>query len=557
MNKPITRRAFTKTTALATAGLFVGCSIKNKYDVIIRNGLVLDGFGTPGMKKDIGIIGDTISVIDNLGEISADLIIDASDLVVAPGFIDIHTHTDTNLLVDSRGLSKITQGITTEVSGNCGSSPFPKNESDLKEMNERLNERYGISATWNDITGYLKVLEESKISINYATFTGQGTLRSYAVGKNDVAPTSEQMYKMKAVLEECMKGGSYGLSSGLEYAPGSFADTEELIELSKVVAAHGGIYNTHMRNEDDYVIEAIEEALRICKEAKIPVELAHFKACNKSNWHKVDQMLELISKANEQGYPVTADRYPYVAYGTGLSTFLPLWSRQGDTDDVLARLNDKSQLKKIEEYAISRGTRIGGWDRVMISYCKTDENKIWEGRSILECAKESGVSEFDFIRSLLIEERTHAGIIAFAMDEDNLKKVLSSPLVMVGSDGSAVAPDGKLSSGKPHPRFYGTFPRVLGKYCRDEKCFDLPTAVKKMTTMPAEKIGLKKRGSIVKGNFADITIFNPNTVIDKATFTEPHQTAQGIEYVLVNGKVVIDKGKHTGIRSGSVLRHQA
>jgi len=304
------------------------------------------------------------------------------------------------------------------------------------------------------------------------------------------------------------------------------------------------------------VIEAIEEAIRICKEAKISVELAHFKACNKSNWHKVDQMLKLIDKANEQGLPVKADRYPYVAYGTGLSTFLPLWSRQGDTDDVLARLNNKNEVNKIEAYAISRGERIGGWDRVMISYCKSDDNRKWEGKTIQECAKNLGTSEFAFIRELLINERLCAGIVGFAMDEDNLKKVLSSPLVMIGSDGSTSAPDGKLATGKPHPRYYGTFPRVLGKYCREEKCFDLPTAIKKMTTMPAEKLGLKKRGSIKKGNFADITIFDPNTVIDKATFTEPHQTAKGIEYVLVNGKVIIDKGTHTGIRSGSVLRHQ-
>jgi N-acyl-D-amino-acid deacylase len=488
MKKSMTRRNFTKTTALATAGLFVGCSVKNQYDVIIKNGLIVDGFGTPGIKKDIGINGDTISVIDQLGDKTADLIIDANNLVVSPGFIDIHTHTDTRLLIDFRGVSKVTQGITTEVSGNCGSSPFPKNESDLKELDENLYERFGIHANWNDLNDYLKVLEESKVSINYATFTGQGTLRSFAVGKNDVPPTSEQMEKMKKALEKSMKEGSFGLSSGLEYAPGSYADTQELIELCKVVADNGGIYNTHMRNEDDRVIEAIEEAIKIGKEAQVPVELAHLKACNKSNWHKVDQMLELISTANEQGLPISADRYPYVAYGTGLSTFLPLWSRQGESE-------------------------------------------------------------------LLINERMSAGIVGFAMDEDNLKKVLSSPLVMIGSDGSTAAPDGKLATGKPHPRFYGTFPRVLGKYCREEKCFDLPTAVKKMTTMPAEKIGLKKRGSIIRGNFADITIFNPKTVIDKATFTDPHQVAVGIEYVLVNGKMVIDKGNHTGSKSGSIIRH--
>ena len=557
MKTKITRRNFTKTAALATAGLFVGCSVKNDYDVIIKNGLILDGFGTPGIKKDIGIIGDTISVIDALKDKTADLIIDANNLIVSPGFIDIHTHTDTRLLVDFRGISKVTQGVTTEVSGNCGSSPFPKTESDLKEYDKNLYERYGIHATWNDLDGYLKALEKSGVSINYATFTGQGSLRSFGVGKNDVPPTDEQMNTMKQALEKSMKEGSFGLSSGLEYAPGSYADTQEIIELCKVVAANGGIYNTHMRNEDDRVVEAIEEAIQICKEAKIPVELAHLKACNKSNWHKVDRMLELISTTNEQGLPVTADRYPYVAYGTGLSTFLPLWSRQGDTDDILDRLKDKSQLEKIEAYANSRGNRIGGWDRVMISYCKTDENKKWEGKTIQQCAGELNVPEFTFIKELLINERLSAGIVGFAMDEDNLKKVLSHPLVMIGSDGSTAATDGKLATGKPHPRYYGTFPRVLGKYCREENCFDLPTAIKKMTTMPADKLGLKKRGSIVRGNYADITIFNPETVTDKATFTDPHQTAEGIEYVLVNGKMVIEKGKHTGDRAGSILRHQA
>lgn len=556
MKKNLTRRDFTKTAALATAGLFVGCSVKNEYDVIIKNGLILDGFGTLGIKKDIGIVGDTITVIDNLNDKTADVLIDATNLVVSPGFIDIHTHTDTKLLVDFRGISKITQGVTTEVSGNCGSSPFPKNEIDLKEMNRSLNERYGLTVNWNDLGGYLNVLEKAGISINYATFTGQGTLRSFAVGKNDVAATAKQMNQMKRALEKSMKEGSFGLSSGLEYAPGSYADTQELIELCKVVAANGGIYNTHMRNEDDRVIEAIEEAIQIGKEARVPVELAHLKACNKSNWHKVDRMLELISKANDQGLPLNADRYPYVAYGTGLSTFLPLWSRQGETDDVLERLKDKHQLDKIEAYAISRGNRIGGWDRVMISYCKTDENKKWEGKTIQQCAAELNVPEFTFINELLINERLNAGIVGFAMDEDNLKKVLSHPLVMIGSDGSTAALDGKLSTGKPHPRYYGTFPRVLGKYCREENCFDLQTAVKKMTSMPAEKLGLKKRGSIVRGNYADITIFNPKTVIDKATFTDPHQTAEGIEYVLVNGKLVIENGKHTGARAGSILRHQ-
>ena len=557
MQTKISRRNFTKISTLGTLGLYLGCSVKNQFDIIVKNGLVVDGLGTPATKADVGVINDRIAEISDLKHATADLIINAENLIVSPGFIDIHTHTDTELLVDPRGISKMLQGVTTEVSGNCGSSPFPLTDEDRKKMDERLFEKYGIHSNWNDINGFLQALEDKGISLNYATFTGHGALRGYVIGKNDVAPTSDQMTEMKRILEKSMKEGSFGLSSGLEYSPGSYATSEELIALCKVVGANEGIYNTHMRNEDDKVEEAIEEALRICREANVSLEIAHFKACNQSNWHKVEQMLELIHDADKDGLPVKADRYPYIAYGTGLSTFLPLWARQGNDEEVVARLEDSSQTAEIARYAESRGQRIGGWDRVVISSCRGEENKIWEGKSILECSRETGKSEFEFIRQLLIQEQLKASIVGFAMDEGNLRKVLSSSLVMIGSDGNAVSPTGKLASGKPHPRYYGTFARVLGKYCREEKCFDLPTAVKKMTSMPAEKLELKERGKIIKGYIADITVFNPETVIDKATFTDPHQTAQGIEYVFVNGKMTVEKGKHTGIRAGKVLRHQA
>jgi N-acyl-D-amino-acid deacylase len=407
------------------------------------------------------------------------------------------------------------------------------------------------------MNGFLQALENKKISINYATFTGHGSLRAFVVGKNDVAPSTQQMSEMKKILEKTIKEGSFGLSTGLEYSPGSYADTAELIELSKVMAVHGGIYNTHMRNEDDTVLEAIDEAIKICKEAGVSVELAHLKTCNQANWHKAEAMLDRIYQADKLGLPVMADRYPYVAYGTGLSVFIPLSTRQGSTDEVIQRLQDNTQLPDIEKYAQSRGSRIGGWDRVVISSCRNDENKIWEGKSIKEGAEKNAISEFEFMRKLLIDERLGTGIVGFAMDENNLKTVLSSPLVMVGSDGNAVAPSGKLGTGKPHPRFYGTFARVLGKYCREEKLFDLSTAIHKMTAMPANKIGLKQRGILKKGYFADITVFNAATVIDKATFTDPHQLAEGIEYVLVNGEIVVERGIHTGAYSGKILRYNS
>jgi N-acyl-D-amino-acid deacylase len=556
MNTQISRRQFLKDSSMATIGFWAGCSNSSDFEIIIKNGKIHDGLGKKVINTDLGISREKIVAMGNLTGAGADFVIDASNLIVAPGFIDIHTHTDTELIVDPRGMSKISQGVTTEVSGNCGYSPFPLSKKDSLELRKRLKERYNIDLKWVDMVDFLNVLEKNKISMNYATFTGHGSLRGYCVGKNDVAPSPDQMAEMKKIIDKTMHEGSFGLSTGLEYAPGSYAKTEELIELSKIVAKNKGIYNTHMRNEDDRVLEAMDEAIRICREASVSLEIAHLKTCNEGNWHKVDEMIDKLEKANKSGLPVKADRYPYIAYGTGLSTFLPLWSRQGDTDDILARLKDNTMFADIKEYAESRGKRIGGWTRVMISYCHNKENKKWEGKNIHECAVESGMKETEFVRHLLIEERLNAGIVGFAMNEDNLCKVMASPYVMIGSDGNAVSPTGKLGTGKPHPRYYGTFPRVLGKYCREEKCIDLPAAVKKMTSMPAEKLGLKNRGIIKKGYYADITVFDPEKVSDNATFTNPHQTASGIEYVLVNGQVVVNKGIHTSSRPGKILRHQ-
>ena len=550
----MTRREFTKTSSLAVAGLMAGCSVRNQFDLIIKNGLVFDGAGSAGIIKDIGIRGDRITAIDDLSASSADITIDARNLAVSPGFIDIHAHTDTELLVNPRAESKIHQGVTTEVSGNCGYSSFPLTDADFAEFDKNLFEKYGIHATWQQISGFFEALEKKKISYNFVTLTGHGSLRAYVMGRNDVDPTPEQMEQMKTVLAQSLENGSFGLSTGLEYAPGSYAKTEELIELSKVVSRYNGIYATHIRSEDDFVEQAIAEAIQICREAEVSTEISHLKACNQSNWHKVDHMLELIQQAIDKNLPVKADRYPYIAYSTGLTIFLPLWSRQGKTEEILLRLQDKKMIPEIKAYVENRGKRIGGWDRVVIASCISEKNKKWEGKSIEECARLTGKQPFEFIRLLLIEEKNRVDVVGFAMNEDNLKKVLSAPFVMIGSDGNAAAPYGKLAESKPHPRYYGTFPRVLGKYAREEKIFNMATAVQKMTSMAAQKLNLKNRGQILPGYFADITIFNPETVIDNATFVEPHQFPTGIEYVIVNGKVTIEKGKHTGQSAGQILR---
>ncbi|MDZ7330784.1 MAG: D-aminoacylase [candidate division KSB1 bacterium] len=557
MVKQFSRRDFIKACSCAGFGLVLGCSVRNRFDMIIRNGMIFDGTGSPALNADIAIKGNKIAAINDLSAATADFIIDATGMVVSPGFIDIHTHTDIELLVNPYAESKIFQGVTTEVAGNCGYSPFPLSEADFKTLDQGLVEKYGIHASWNNADQFLSTLTQQKISINYATFTGHGNLRSYVVGKNDVAPTSEQLDLMKRLLAESMDQGSFGLSTGLEYAPGSYANTDELIELCREVSRRNGIYATHIRNEDDFVEEAVEEALKICRNAKVSTEISHLKACNPNNWHKEEILLRRIEQASGAGMPIHADRYPYIAYGTGLSIFLPLWSRQGETEEIISRLQDKALLPDIKSYVESHGAKIGGWDRVMISSCFSEKNRIWEGMTIKECAEHIGKKPFEFIREILIEEKNRVDIVGFAMNEENLKKVLSHPLVMIGSDGNAISPTGKLAEGKPHPRYYGTFPRVLGKYCREENLFDLATAIKKMTSMPAEKLGLKKRGYLREGYFADITIFNPETIVDTATFVKPHQLPVGIEYVIVNGKVTIKNGKHTGELAGEILRNSA
>ncbi len=555
MKTKISRREFNLTIAAGTLGLITGCSLTNKFDIIIKNGLIIDGSGARSFIKDIGIIGNKIAAIDDLKNSTADIVINGENLVVSPGFIDIHTHTDIELIVNSKAESKIHQGVTTEVSGNCGYSPFPLNDVDFLELDTNTFEEYGIHINWRNIDGFLRKLEDQKISINYATFTGHGNLRSYVLGKNDIQATPPQLKEMKDILERSMADGSFGLSTGLEYAPGSYSSTTELIGLNKVVAKNGGIYATHIRSEDDNVEEAIQEALQICKQADVSTQISHLKACNFANWDKVDNILEMIHTAAESGMPVKADRYPYIAYSTGLTMFLPLWSRQGSTEEILSRLKDKTSVKKIEDYVEDKGQRLGGWERLVISSCFSEKNKVWEGKSVHDCAVELSTTPFEFIRNILLEEKNRVQIVGFGMDENNLKKVLSSSLVMIGSDGTAVAPYGKLAEGKPHPRYYGTFPRVLGKYSREDKLFDLTTAVKKMTSMPAAKLGLQKRGLIAKDYFADIVLFNPETVIDNASFVDPHQFPSGIEYVIVNGKITVKNGKHTGALAGTVLRH--
>jgi N-acyl-D-amino-acid deacylase len=564
MKKTITRRSFLKksskivaATGLGGCGILLkGCALKKEFDLIIRGGFILDGSGGEAFEADIGISGNSIKEIGQILSVRGESVIEAKDLVVCPGFIDTHDHTSVELLVNPRAESSIRQGITTLVSGNCGSSPFPVAEETYEEEKENLKELYQLDLNWRDINGFFSRLEEKGMALNYSTFVGQGSIRGAAMGFNDRPPSQEELEKMKKMVEENIRWGAIGLSSGLEYAPGSYAKADEIYELCKVAAQNGGVYATHMRDEGDQLIESLDETIEVARKTGVSLEISHFKIANPRNWSKIDAALAKVEEAKKEGISIFCDRYPYIAGSTGLSYYFPLWAKQGTTDEFLARLKDPAQEARLRAHLAKQERKIISWNKVVISSVVSEKNKIFEGKSVQEGAKETGKKPYDFMKDLLIEERNRVGMVTFMMKEKNLKRILAHPLVGVGTDGSAVAPYGLLHRGKPHPRHYGTFPRVLGKYVREDKIVPLPEMLKKITSVPAQKFGFGKRGTLKSGYFADIVIFDKDKVIDKATWTDPHQYSEGIEYVLVNGSVVIKEGEHTGDLPGKVLRKE-
>lgn len=478
-------------------------------------------------------------------------IINAQGKVVCPGFIDIHSHTGVELLVNPKAESKIRQGVTTELSGNCGSSDFPLKEI-LSEEEKSYFERLGIKERWTDLRSFAELLETKKISLNWATLVGHGTIRNYVMGEEKRAPSAAELEQMKKLLAQAMEQGALGLSTGLEYTPSGFAERDEIIELCRVVASYGGIYATHIRSEDNQVIEAVAEAISIAAEARLPLEISHLKACGQLNWWKMPYLFDLIEKAKERGIAVTADAYPYTAYSTGLTVFFPFWAFASGPEDFLKKLQSPQEREKMRA---ETEEKLGGmpWENVVIVDVRTEKNKNLIGKNIEQAAKERNLNSFDFVCQLLLEEKGDVSIVGFGMSEENTIATLSHPLVMIASDGSALAPYGPLHRGQPHPRNYGTFPRFLGYYVHEKKILGLPEAIKKITFMPAAKLGLKDRGAIKEGFFADLVVFDPQKIIDRATYTEPEQYPIGIDYVIVNGKVVIDQGEHTGQFPGKFL----
>ena len=539
MSDKISRRRFIKSSLFAGAALGLGFSditklrANNRFDTIIRNGLIYNGELRAPVKGDIAIKNGRISALGDLGT-SADKVIDAGGNVISPGFIDIHTHTDANMMEAPLGDSKIYQGVTLDIGGNCGDSPFP-------------------SSRWENKEAFFADYARQSRGINYGTLIGQGTVRGRFVGDNDTPATADQIKAMVSYVESQMEMGAAGISCGLEYVPGSYAPEAEIAELCKAVARHNGLFAIHMRNEDDRVEIALAEAIRIAKASGVRLQVSHLKAQNAANWHKAPMLLKMIEDAKSSGVDIAFDRYPYIAFSTGMSTFIPLAERQGTTDEILKRLESPAISNKIGEYARSRFERLGGPQNIVITSCRQEANKRYIGMNVADASELAGLEAWEFVRRLLVEERISVDIIGFAMREENVSMFLSHPLGMPASDGSVYSPYGKLGESMPHPRSYGTMPRFFGKYVREQKLMNMETAVHKVTALPASRLALKERGLLVPGYHADIVVFNPDTIMDKATFANPHQFPDGIEYVFVNGVLTLANGKGTGALGGVLL----
>jgi N-acyl-D-amino-acid deacylase len=519
-------------------------------DLVLRRATVFDGTGAPGIEADVSVVGDRIQMVGAVSEQGV-LEIDLAGQALAPGFIDIHTHADRPLLDVPNAEHRVVQGITLEVGGQCGGSPGPSGEEAALAARRRYRERYGVDVDLRELGGFFRALEAIPPSVNAASMVGHGTIRGLVVGNQDRPATEEELARMREMISRALAQGAVGFSTGLEYTPSGFASREELVELSTALQGTGYPYASHMRNEDDGVLAAVEEALHIGKLAEVPVQISHLKAQGERNWWKAPVILDLLEEARASGVDVHFDCYPYVAYSTGLSNLFPSSARAGGTQAFLARLRDPAHRPALEAYCRGKVASLGSWNSVQITSTRTDGNAWIRGMRLGDAARERGVDPFELALTLLFEEGGSVGMIGFGMSEENVAGMLAHPLGMVCSDGSVYAPN---SSGSPHPRSFGTFPRVLGHYVRERRVMPLETAIHKMTGMPARKIQLKDRGVIRPGAFADLVAFDPAEVRVEATFTDPRQPPVGISLVVVNGAISVREGRVTGERAGRPVR---
>jgi dihydroorotase/N-acyl-D-amino-acid deacylase len=533
----------------------------NRFEVLIRNGRIVDGTGAPWFRADIGISGDRIVAIGTLQGASATTTIDATNLVVSPGFIDLLGQSELNVLVDGRAASKILQGVTTEVTGE-GSSIAPVNDRLIQEA-KRTADHFGIVQDWRTLADYFRRLEtQSRSTINMATFVGAGGIRNYVIGKDDRRATPDELEQMKQLVATAMEQGALGLSTSLQYVPDRFASTDEIIELARVAAKYGGVYFTHQRSESGRIFESIDEVIAISREAQIPAEIWHLKTAYKPNWGKMPEVLRRIEEARAIGIDITANQYPYTRASNGLDACLPLWVREGGLEKMLGRLNDAVQRERIKrEMEDSNVTDwenqwegSGGGDGVMLSSAINPDLRKYQGMTMTQIGKAMGKDPREAVMDLVVADRGESEVIISIMTEDDVRTALKHPLVGIGTDSGARAEDGKLSESKSHPRGWGSFPRILGQYVRDEHLLTLEEAIRKMTSKAAARVHLNDRGILRPGMMADITIFDPATIRDVATFEDPNHYSAGVKHVFVNGKRAVADGKITTERPGRPLR---
>ena len=550
MTTLFTRRAFlaSSVAVAATAPQHAAGISPRPPDIVIRGGTIVDGTGRAPRRSDVGIRGDRIVALGDLSTSRAGRTLDATGRIVCPGFIDMHTHSDRNLLADGHAHSAVRQGATTHVVGNCGSSPAPS-LSPPEIRGHRLS-------TYGD---FLKALSGEGTSINVCGLVGHNAIRRAVIGDQARRPTAPELRQMQDHVDEAMRAGAVGMSTGLVTPPGTYSETREIVALARIVARHRGLYASHIRGEASTVIDAVREAIAVGQKANLPVEISHHKAAGRENWGKTAKTLPLVEQANRAGHRVRVDVYPYHAGSAGLAQLVPPWAHAGGRGAMLARLKDPAQRRQIA-YDMTHGTENWpnyfkiDWDNIQITTAGNPANRRWIGKKIADVAQSRKCSGVDACIDLLIEGRGSVRMINFIMDEREVQRVLSHPLSMIGSDGRAVSADS--ARGMPHPRYYGCFPRVLGHYCRNLKLFPLETAIRKMTSMPADQLGLSDRGRLQVGQAADIVIFNFKTIIDRATFTDPHQYPDGIDAVLVNGRLVVQAGDHLETRPGRILSPQ-
>lgn len=550
------------TLTLLFALMVLAACQKQKFDLIIRGGTVYDGSGKPGVLTDVGINADTIAAIGDLSEAEGKTEIDASGLAVAPGFINMLSWATETLIIDGNSQADIRQGVTLEVFGE-GWSMGPLNEkmkADMRADMER-NPDWKFEIDWTTLNEYLESLQRRGVSPNVASFIGATSVRIHELGYANRLPTDEELQRMKTLVKQAMEDGALGVGSSLIYAPANYSSTEELMELCKVAGAYGGMYITHMRSEGDNIFGAINETIRIASEAKLPAEIYHLKMAGQKNWTKLDSVLSMIEEANSSGVKVTTDMYTYVAGATGLDASMPPWVQEGGIKDWIKRLQDPKirkraldEMRKPSDKWENLLLMAGGPERVLLLDFANDSLKRFTGKTLAEVSQLYGKTAEETAMDLVIADSTRVGAAYFMMSEENVKRQIALPYMSFGSDAGSPATEGIFLKSSNHPRAYGNFARLLGKYVRDEKVIPLEEAIRRLTSLPASNLNIKKRGSLTPGNYADIAIFDATKIQDHATFESPHQYSTGMVHVFVNGTQVLKEGEHTGAKPGRVVR---